>query len=86
MYCPVYGCYSNSQKHTDEKIHFFEFPKASKGPEEIKRHNIWINVSAKISLRQEVHGFAHYTSAQMPSTLPVRLNFLSRLILRVHEG
>ena len=43
MYCPVYGCYSDSQKHTDEKIHFFEFPKASKGPEEIKRRNVWIN-------------------------------------------
>ena len=43
MYCPVYGCYSDSQKHTDEKIHFFEFSKASKGPEEIKRRNVWIN-------------------------------------------
>ncbi len=43
MYCPVYGCYSDSQKNTDGKLHFFYFPKASKGPEEKKRRNVWIN-------------------------------------------
>lgn len=43
MYCPVYGCNSDSQKNKDAKLHFFEFPKASKGPEEKKRRDVWIN-------------------------------------------
>lgn len=43
MYCPVYGCSSDSQKNKDGILHFFDFPQASKGPEEKKRRDIWIN-------------------------------------------
>ena len=42
MYCPVYGCSSDSQKN-EGLLHFFEFPKASKGPDEKKRRDVWIN-------------------------------------------
>ena len=31
MYCPVYGCSSDSQNNPDGRLHFFEFPKAIKG-------------------------------------------------------
>jgi hypothetical protein len=39
----IYGCHSDSQRHTDKKIHFFEFPKDSKGTAEEKRRNLWID-------------------------------------------
>ena len=40
MYCPVYGCTSDSKKNTEKKIHF-SFPKPI-SKEEQKRCNIWI--------------------------------------------
>lgn len=41
MYCPVYGCNSNSKKNSEKKIHFFAFPKATT-KEDKKRCDIWI--------------------------------------------
>lgn len=42
MYCPVYGCTSDSQNNSEQKIHFFEFPKVTKS-EEKKRRGMWID-------------------------------------------
>lgn len=42
MYCPVYGCNSDSKKNTENKIHFFAFPKTI-NKEEKKRYNTWID-------------------------------------------
>ena len=41
MYCPVYGCTSDSKKNNEKKLHFFSFPKPI-SKEEQKRCNIWI--------------------------------------------
>ncbi len=40
MYCPVYGCTSDSQNNPN-KLNFFEYPKATENGEE-KRRAIWI--------------------------------------------
>ena len=40
MYCPVYGCTSDSKKNIENKIHFFSFPKPIN--KEKKRRDIWI--------------------------------------------
>ena len=42
MYCPVYGCSSDSRNNTDGLLHFFEFPKPIKGPVEKKCRDVWI--------------------------------------------
>lgn len=41
MYCPVYGCTSDSQNNSD-KLSFFEFPKATENGEK-KRRAVWID-------------------------------------------
>lgn len=41
MYCPVYGCTSDSQNNPEKLISFFEFPKATEH-EEKKRRAVWI--------------------------------------------
>lgn len=41
MYCPVYGCNSDSQKKVDEKISFFAFPRG-KTPDQQYRRKAWI--------------------------------------------
>lgn len=41
MYCPVYGCNSDSKNNLEKKTHFFAFPKAT-SKVEIKRYNVWI--------------------------------------------
>ena len=40
MYCPVYGCTSDSKKNNEKKLHFFAFPKPK---EDRKRYNIWVD-------------------------------------------
>lgn len=39
MYCPVYGCSSDSQVNPDKKLHFFAFPDANR---DRNRRKIWI--------------------------------------------
>ena len=41
MYCPVYGCTSDSKKNTEKKLRFFSFPKPNSKDEQ-KRRDIWI--------------------------------------------
>jgi hypothetical protein len=41
MYCPVYGCTSDSKNNPD-KLNFFEFPKAAIENGEKKRRAIWV--------------------------------------------
>ena len=39
MYCPAYGCTSDSQNKSEQDLHFFEFP----NNEEKKRRGQWID-------------------------------------------
>ena len=41
MYCPVYGCNSDSKKNVNKELHFFSFP-ADKDGEKRNRRKIWI--------------------------------------------
>ena len=43
MYCPVYGCNSDSKKSTEKKLNFFSFPKPV-SKEEQKRCHFWIEI------------------------------------------
>ena len=49
MYGPVYGCSCDSQRNKDGLLHFFEFTQASKGPDEKKRRDVWINFGKRKS-------------------------------------
>ena len=42
MFCPVYGCNSNSKNNPEKKIHFFAFPKEGSKDEQSRRR-IWID-------------------------------------------
>ena len=42
MYCPVYGCTSDSKNNPNGELHFFSFPDAEKNTQEKKRRKIWI--------------------------------------------
>lgn len=42
MYCPVYGCNSDSKNNPEKKIHFFAFPKPV-NKEEKKRWRKWVD-------------------------------------------
>ena len=41
MYCPVYGCNSDSQKPTNPPTHFFSFP-SGKSADQQYRLKVWI--------------------------------------------
>ena len=50
MYCPVYGCNSDSQKNSDEWINFFSFP-AGKTPDQQYRRKAWIEFCKRKSFK-----------------------------------
>ena len=50
MYCPVYGCNSDSQKNSDEWINFFSFP-GGKTPDQQYRRKAWIEFCKRKSFK-----------------------------------
>ena len=80
MYCPVYGCTSDSKKNPDGKIHFFSFPNAEKGSKEKKRRIEWIEYCKRkgfVPTRNTRVCSKHFESnAFMPSSSP---EFLSSI-------
>ena len=66
MYCPVYGCTSDSKKNTEKKLSFFSFPKPNSKDEQKRRDVSGLNfASEKALFQQNARVCVHYILAMM---------------------
>ena len=91
MYCPVYGCTSDSQNNPN-KLSFFEFPKATENGEK-KRRASWIEFCKRknfVPTKSTRMCSLHFSSnAYVPSHSPEflkSLNFSERRRVRLQPN